>query len=115
MSPVIPPAASLDNSRFVENNPAIYGRDLWPAIFQSNAQPWMAGLLSSRRVATFYRCRHRCRFSKSVTALVTPPSISRRRSLERVSPTALTRMAASSVTGHSCSQMPQPMHNAGST
>jgi hypothetical protein len=57
---------------------------------------------------------HRCRFSKSMTALVTPPSISRRRSLERVSPTAVTRMAASSVTGHSCSQMPQPMHSAGS-
>jgi len=57
----------------------------------------------------------RWRFSRSRTALVTPPSISNRRSGERVSPTAVTRMAASSVTGHSCSQMPQPMHSAGST
>jgi hypothetical protein len=77
----------------------------WP---QSNTRP---GPVSRFNAYTF----HRCRFSNSWTALVTPPSISKRRSRERVSPTALTRMAASSVTGHSCSQIPQPIHNAGST
>ena len=44
-----------------------------------------------------------------------PPSRRRRRSCERVSPMAVMRMAASSVTGHSRSQIPQPMQSAGST
>ena len=72
-----------------------------------------AGALTFSR-SHFFQNFYLCRFSRSITALVTPPSMSRRRSRERVSPMAVTRMAASSVTGHSCSQMPQPMHSAGS-